>query len=502
MPGPYDRQLEPHQQYTYTLDSESGHSSVYSDPPTRSGGYSSQLAPDSTANAYYSEPRPPSGYAQALNSPGGSYSTPTKPTASGPTDDAIDSMLAGSGGRITSRMMRQLERKSLGDSTGSKLPQWPPAPPSSTEQKRQKIMSRVNKTKTTDSEGGDLSFAGRDGPLAGKQLVDHYQGEDKGVAWRTNLGGWARGRGLDPSDPDVRKQWEQFRDSDQVTTRYDHDPHAREKSRLKEKANGKVKTTHDRREYNDYADEHGWVMSPDTGSIHTFDHTNHQRGPDGKQVNMHHSSPLAGGNVAGAGLMKIEDKHITEVTDESGHYRPEGEYTYQAVNEMAGRGLLDRKAKSDDRDVHQSGRGNLSARVTLGGAVGRDGRPGKGWLNDEEGIYKGNLTLPYQAFLQTRGNERQARAKVAMQEELLGKTPKTEATSEGRGASSLGSGQSQEAPPTGVGTYVEDDFAPKGTYVEDDFAPKGTYVEDDFAPKGTYVEDDFAPEGTYYRLEP
>ncbi len=433
-PGPYDRKLDPVEPYAYTVGSDTGYTSAYDEPPALFGGY--------PPKPY--EPAPPAslGYADPPSSPAGTYSSPAKETASGPTDGAIDAMMAANGGRITSKMMRQLERQTAGGSGSSKLPQWPPAPVmSATEQKRQKIMSGIPKTKTTDTEGGDLSFAGKDGGgLAGKKLVDHYKGEDKSLAWRTDLERWAGNKGLDPKDPEVRKKWEARRDSDSTTTRYDTTPESRETSRLKEKQNGKVKTTHDKPE-DQNSTEHGWVMSPDTGDIHTFDQDNHVKGPDGKKVNMHHSSPLAGGNVAGAGMMTIEHKHITNITDESGHYRPEGEYTHQAVNEMAKRGLLDRKADRWDRAEYESGPGNLSARVTLSGAEGRDGRPGKGWLNDEDGIYKGNLTLPYQAFLQTRGNERQARAKVSMQDELLGKVPQVAPTTEGpgrAGASSLG----------------------------------------------------------------
>ena len=233
MPGPYDRKFDADSPYTYTTDLESPY--TYTD--SKSSGLPSK-APDSIPKQSYGSPAV---YSDVPSSPSGSYSSPSKATASGPSDDAIDSMLAANGGKITSRMMRQLERQAMGGSSSSKLPQWPPAPPapekelSPTEQKRQKIMSRVKKTKTTDSEGGDLSFAGKDdGPLAGKQLVDHYKGEEKGVAWRTDLEGWATHRNRDPNDPATRKDWEKFRDSDKVTTRYDTDGLSREKSRLKE----------------------------------------------------------------------------------------------------------------------------------------------------------------------------------------------------------------------------------------------------------------------------
>ena len=447
MPGPYDRELEPNEPYTYTLDSESPYTYTTDSDSSASPSRSAQQPPQPVS----SNSRPPS-------PPSAASSAPAKSGTSGSTDAAIDSMLGASGGQITSRMMRQLERQAMGDSGSSKLPQWPPADPqekqpSATEQKRQKIMSGIKKTRTKDSEGGDLSFAGKDDtPLAGKQLVGHYKGEDKSVAWRAgDFNKWAANRNRDPNDPETRKEWEKLRDGDRITTRYDTDPDARETSRLKEKGNGTVERTHEKRQY--AGDEQGWVMSPDTGSIHTFD-PGLSKQENGKRQTTHHSSPLAGGNVAGAGMMTVKDEHITEITDESGHYRPEGEYTYQAVNEMAKRGLLDREANSSERDDHQSGPGNMSARVSLAGYAENDPRQQKGWLKDEEGISKDQLTLPYQAFLQTRGNERQARAKVSMQQELLAKVPEVGATAEGQGragsgpqgASSLSVGQNQSAP--------------------------------------------------------
>jgi hypothetical protein len=201
------------------------------------------------------------------------------------------------------------------------------------------------------------------------------------------------------------------------------------------------------------------VMDPESKDIHTFDPTRMTTDDQGRKKTTHHSSPLAGGNVAGAGMMTIKDKHIHEVTDESGHYRPEGEYTYQAVKEMASRGLLDRKADEYDVDEHEAGEGNLSAKVSLAGFVEDDPRQQKGWLQQEGGIFTGKLSLPYQAFLQTRGNERQARAKVSMLDELKSKVPEvgedsgSKALRKGRGASSLNSGSS-------VGSYQDTNSSP------------------------------------------
>jgi hypothetical protein len=410
-------------------------------------------------------PSAPAGYA----SPPTSVPAPAPPSASsGPTDADIDAMLAAGGGRISSRAMRALETKGR----SSNLPAWPPPQPvekSPTELKREKIMSRVNKTKTRDSEGGDLSFAGKDdAPLAGKKLVSKYQGEDKSVAWRMGEKDDAATRwGMQVGSPEFDEKWNRLQGSDKVTTNYDTSANARDKSLLKERGGGKVKATHDKRQWGDRK-ESGWVMDPSSGNIHTFDPTLKTDVGGGKSKTTHHSSPLAGGNVAGAGMMTIKDKHIHEVTDESGHYRPEGEYTYQAVKEMASRGLLDRDADEDEVDELEAGEGNLSAKVSLAGFVKDDPRQQKGWLEHEQGISKDKLTLPYQAFLQTRGNERQARAKVSVLQELKSKVPEVAAYdgSATRGASSLN--HSAAANPPGAYVEYEPDAEPAYMEYEDD----------------------------------
>jgi hypothetical protein len=336
----------------------------------------------------------------------------SKPARTTPSlDDDIDAMLAASGGRISSRALRQLERSST------------TSPGQRTEAKRQAIMSKIPKVKTTDSEGGDLTFAGRDDPhLSGKKLTSKYVGEDKAFAWRSvNEDVKARKWGLEKGSPEFQQKLEEHRKGDSITTRYDTTPEAREKSRLKVKGNGKVKLTHDRRQHTS-RDYSGWVMDPTTEDIHTFD-PNLFTAENGKRVHSHHSGPLAGGKVAGAGMMNMKKGRIEEIDDQSGHYRPEGEYTWQSVNAMAKRGLLDRKATKDEVEQHEAGKGNMSAKVSLAGFKEGDPRQQKGWLEHEDDIYTGELKLPYQAFLQTRGNERQARAKVSVQEELKRNVP-------------------------------------------------------------------------------
>ena len=54
---------------------------------------------------------------------------------------------------------------------------------------------------------------------------------------------------------------------------------------------------------------------------------------------VHHSTAVAGGPVAGAGTLKVQNGMITELTDESGHYKPEAEFLIQTVEYLQGQGM-------------------------------------------------------------------------------------------------------------------------------------------------------------------
>jgi hypothetical protein len=301
-----------------------------------------------------------------------------------------------------------------------------------------------------------------DAPLPSKARVAKYKDEEKKVGWRMMIGAdskeeaikgraerlnkaaldkaRANGRGassvklMPTSGEEATREWESVEASDRVTTQYDTSPEAREQSRLKmsptwapepgaEGPSGpsnKAQLTH---QYGTKVDgagnQHaGFVVNPQSGDVHTFREDFFTgSAAAGNQKNQHHTTPLAGGNVSGAGNMTINPQgHITDIGDQSGHYRPEAEYTHTGVAEMHRRGMLQRPADAEDQA--EAGPGMTSANVTLGGFAKDDPRMAKGWLEHEEGIYKGNLTLKPQQFLQTSGNERQARAKHELNEEL------------------------------------------------------------------------------------
>jgi hypothetical protein len=81
---------------------------------------------------------------------------------------------------------------------------------------------------------------------------------------------------------------------------------------------------------------HGYVQSAEDGSRHVFD-SSETATKEKKKV--HHSSEVAGGAVLGAGEQTIKDGLLREVTDKSGHYKPEGDMTHQYVEGLVKDGV-------------------------------------------------------------------------------------------------------------------------------------------------------------------
>ena len=165
--------------------------------------------------------------------------------------------------------------------------------------------------------------------------------------------------------------------------------------------------------------EFGYVVDPQTGFLHVFDLFGvFVQNADGTWASsngaaalshlaakgsiaaVHHSSPLAGAPVAGAGIIRVDQGQILSVTDTSGHYAPEAEYTYQTVEALQEQGA----------DLSR-------ARVTLTGQSSGANRPaGKAWIPD--GTPKDEVSMYASSFLETTGNEPQIRAKERMLDQL------------------------------------------------------------------------------------
>jgi hypothetical protein len=135
----------------------------------------------------------------------------------------------------------------------------------------------------------------------------------------------------------------------------------------------------------------------------------------------HHTSPVAGAPVAGAGQMKLEDGWVVEITDESGHYRPPAENQYGTMEYLSTEGVaFKRPAEWNDEDEVT---GYHDAQVRLTGA-GTGARPTDKaeWLEEahnREPFYPtDDISLSSSQFEQTGGNEAQIRAKQALNKEF------------------------------------------------------------------------------------
>jgi hypothetical protein len=274
-------------------------------------------------------------------------------------------------------------------------------------------------------------------PLKTKALGKNYEGEDKKLGWR------AQGD-------------EKLAETDRTTTLYANE---RLKKKLEIGFDGKGHLIDsDGKRLKD--ESIGFVADPETGGgLHQFDGSVTLTTPEGKAKRVHHSTPLSGKPVSGAGTIDTNRKGtIKEITDQSGHYKPGGDLTFQTVKAMAkekdaegfDKNLTDRRTDGDGVPM------NKPAKVTL---VGK-----KGIEDDEWKTVKGNpakinelvmkkfgpgvqftekeldratheyinilisqrtsVSVTSQQYLQTEGNETAIRAKKDLNKEFHSKISK------------------------------------------------------------------------------
>jgi hypothetical protein len=149
--------------------------------------------------------------------------------------------------------------------------------------------------------------------LVGKELGEKFQGEDKKLGWRTE----------DPARKNL----------DTTTTKYERTPEERAKSQAIPTAKGLTDSAGTALQ-----GKQGFVMDPKTGQVHTFQSEAIDL-PGGKKQLTHHSTPLAGAPVAGAGHLVTESGRVQEIHDDSGHYRPSAEFTLQVVQQLEALGV-------------------------------------------------------------------------------------------------------------------------------------------------------------------
>jgi hypothetical protein len=185
--------------------------------------------------------------------------------------------------------------------------------------------------------------------LESKELGARYKDEDKKTGWRVPDKLTQR-PGESPEDFAARqKKAEQVRESDVTTTKYYNDAERKE-AEIRFKPSGVAKDADgDRME-----GQHGFVIDPKTGKTYQFDDKVDVL-PGGKKQTHHHSSPLAGGAVGGAGHLEFKDGHIKKVDDQSGHYKPDARTTYNAVKQLDKQGAL----------VRPKGDGTTETKVSL-----------------------------------------------------------------------------------------------------------------------------------------
>jgi hypothetical protein len=207
----------------------------------------------------------------------------------------------------------------------------------------------------------------------------------------------------------------------------------------------------------------GWVIDQQTGALLLFDpsaavaiaadETETRINPkdawgwirQGYTIRtVHHTTPIAGMPVTGAGMITLRHGVITELTDESGHYRPTADQQYAAVQALT--------------DQHY----NLEeAKIRLTGSDA-GGRPTDktGWLTEagdtNEYFPTGDVSLGVTQFEQSRGDEYQIRMKSALGEELKAKVPKVPATTKSYGKPTAGQAAAADVEDEDD-TFVDDD---------------------------------------------
>ncbi|MDA0270845.1 MAG: hypothetical protein O2798_04735 [Chloroflexi bacterium] len=142
-------------------------------------------------------------------------------------------------------------------------------------------------------------------------------------------------------------------------------------------------------------------MSPDGKVVANLSGRQSNTLPTGQRQNIHHSTMLAGGDVAHAGHIGVNEGQVNYLDDDSGHYRPSEAHTYDAFNRLAESGVLN-----------------------------SDSATGKVNLVDKKGVKGVNrgesASVHFSGYKQAQGNETGIRNKSAMLKELGEKVPRYE----------------------------------------------------------------------------
>jgi hypothetical protein len=147
------------------------------------------------------------------------------------------------------------------------------------------------------------------------------------------------------------EKWEALQHGQETVTKYDRTPEAQQASELKVDESGVVRSSQDMMQ-----GKEGYVVDPKTGKLHYFD-MGKQDSVDvevddpttgGKKTiqqkqGQHHTTPLAGEEVAGAGDIEFKGGLIQSISNISGHYKPKAVQLIQTLEELLKQGALQDK---------------------------------------------------------------------------------------------------------------------------------------------------------------
>jgi hypothetical protein len=198
--------------------------------------------------------------------------------------------------------------------------------------------------------------------LTAQKLRPEYVGEDQQYGWRANVAPERAAGESDEAFAKRREIWEKRVASQHVLTKYETDENQRRQMEMIPGAGGQLQQRGATGAPEPILppggkqkSERGYVTDPRTGTFLQFtagveesglqvNESNKDTGAEStvnQKLARHHTTPLAGQPVAGAGEMRFDqDGALTEVSNVSGHYRPEVGIFTQTVELLAREGVL------------------------------------------------------------------------------------------------------------------------------------------------------------------
>jgi hypothetical protein len=245
---------------------------------------------------------------------------------------------------------------------------------------RAKTLAELEAKKDTDDAPGLLHKVEQiDGQIekfqsfSTKAKGEEYVGEDKEFGFRRDL--WMKGQKPQmPAKPKPDKslskeealkrdqeylaslskykkdleEWEARPHQQDTITKYDRTPEEQQKSELEVSESGTMQT----KDGNVMQGKKGYVVDPKTGKLHYFEETREEVEVEVddpttggkkkiKQLQIkHHTTPLSGEDVAGAGDIEFKNGVIESISNSSGHYKPKAVQLIQTLEELLKQGAL------------------------------------------------------------------------------------------------------------------------------------------------------------------